>query len=448
MNTILIHNAKIINEGNSFKGSLLIEGEKISKIFKDEVPENILKNAEVVDADGKWALPGVIDSHVHFREPGFTQKGDFQSESRAAVAGGVTSIMDMPNTSPMTTSMDELDKKAEIASKKCLTNYAFYLGATENNIEEIKHLDPKKVCGIKLFLGSSTGGMHITKEETVKNIFKEAPILLAIHSEDEEMIQANIDKYKAEFGENPIPISYHELIRNSDACYKSTAKAIDWAVQYGTRLHVLHLTTAKELALFSNKPISDKKITAETCVNYLWFDDQDYERLGAKIKCNPSIKKEKSRNNLLQAIVSGHIDTIATDHAPHLLADKEGDCLHAASGCPSIQHSLPMMLELAKKGNFSREQVVEKMCHNPAKLFNVEKRGFIRKGYFADIVLVEPNSPYQVEKKDLQYKCGWSPLEGATLSYKVTQTFVNGKLVYNNGQINEDNNGMMISFAR
>ena len=448
MNTILIHNAKIINEGNSFKGSLLIEGEKISKIFKDKVPDNILQSAEVIDADGKWALPGVIDSHVHFRDPGYTEKGDFLSESRAAVAGGITSIMDMPNTNPLTTSMAEIDKKAEIASKKCLANYAFYIGATEDNLEEIKNLDSKKVCGIKLFLGSSTGGMHITNVDTIKKIFKEAPILLAIHSEDEEMIKANIEKYKAEFGDQPIPISYHELIRNSDACYKSTSKAIDLAVQYGTRLHILHLTTAKEMALLSNKPLADKKITAETCVNYLWFDDNDYERLGAKIKCNPSIKKEKSRVNLLKAIESGIIDTIATDHAPHLLADKEGDCLQAASGCPSIQHSLPMMLELAKRGSFSREQVVEKMCHNPAKLFNVEKRGFLRKGYFADIVLVEPNSPYQVEKKDLQYKCGWSPLEGATLSYKVTQTFINGNLVYNDGQINEENKGQMISFSR
>ncbi|MCQ2219536.1 MAG: dihydroorotase [Paludibacteraceae bacterium] len=448
MSTILIHNAKIINEGNSFKGSLLIEGDKISKIFKDEVPESVLKTAEIIDADGKWALPGVIDTHVHFREPGASQKGDFQSESRAAVAGGVTSIMDMPNNTPQTTSMAEWEKKAELAAQKCLTNYSFYLGATENNLEEIKNVDPKKVCGIKLFIGSSTGNMQINNDEAMKQIFKEAPILLAVHCEDNAMIQANTEKYKAEFGENPIPISYHELIRNSDACYKSTSNAIDMAVRYGTRLHVLHLTTAKELALFSNKPLADKKITAETCVNYLWFDDQDYERLGAKIKCNPSIKKEKSRDNLLKGIVSGHIDTIATDHAPHLLADKEGDCLHAASGIPSIQHSLPMMLELAKKGNFSREQVVEKMCHNPARLFDVEKRGFLRKGYYADIVLIEPNTHYEVKKEDLQYKCGWSPMEGANLSYKVSQTFVNGKLVYDEGKIDDSVKGKMLSFAR
>ena len=448
MNTTLIHNAKIINEGNSFKGSLLIEGDKISKIFKGDVPESVLKNAEVIDADGKWVLPGVIDTHVHFREPGATQKGDFQSESRAAVAGGVTSIMDMPNNTPQTTTMAEWDKKAALAANKCLTNYSFYLGATANNLEEIKQVDPKKVCGIKLFIGASTGDMQITNDEAIKQIFKEAPILLAVHCEDNAMIQANIEKYKAEFGEKPIPISYHELIRNSDACYKSTSNAIDMAVRYGTRLHVLHLTTAKELALFSNKPMAEKKITAETCVNYLWFDDQDYERLGAKIKCNPSIKKEKSRDNLLKAIVSGHIDTVATDHAPHLLADKEGDCLQAASGCPSIQHALPMMLELAKKGNFTREQVVEKMCHNPARLFDIEKRGFIRKGYFAELVLVEPNSPYEVKQQDLQYKCGWSPIEGTTLSYRVTHTFVNGNLVYNEGAIDESKKGQQLSFAR
>lgn len=448
MSTILIHNAKIINEGNSFKGSLLIEGDKISKIFKDEVPENVLKNAEVIDADGKWAIPGVIDTHVHFREPGATQKADFQTESRAAVAGGVTSIMDMPNNTPQTTTMEEWNKKAEIAAQKCLTNYSFYLGATDNNLEEIKKVDSKKVCGIKLFLGASTGNMQITNEETIKQVFKESPILLAVHCEDNAMIQANVEKYKAEFGENPIPISHHALIRNSDACYKATSNAIDLAVRYGTRLHVLHLTTKKELALFSNKPLAEKKITAETCVNYLWFDDQDYERLGAKIKCNPSIKKEKSRDNLLKAVDSGYIDTVATDHAPHLLSDKEGDCLHAASGCPSIQHALPMMLELAKKGNFSREQVVEKMCHNPAKLFDIEKRGFIRKGYYADIVLIEPNSPYKVEQKDLLYKCGWSPIEETSLSYKVTHTFVNGKLVYNEGQINDSEKGKMLSFAR
>ncbi len=448
MKSILIHKVKIINEGNSFKGSVLIEGDKISKIFKDEVPANILKNAEIVDGEDKWLLPGVIDTHVHFREPGLTQKGDFESESRAAVAGGVTSIMDMPNTNPQTTSMKEIDNKIALAEKKCLTNFSFYLGATNENIEEVVNADKTKVCGIKVFVGASTGNMRVDNPAILERIFKESPILVATHNEDEAMIQENLAKVKAELGDQPIPISYHEVIRNSDACYKSTSKVIDLAKKYGTKLHVLHLTTAKEMALFNKKPLAEKQITAETCVGYLWFDDRDYERLGAKIKCNPSIKKEKSRVNLLKAVEENIIDTIATDHAPHLLSDKEGDCLQAASGYPSIQHSLQMMLELAKKGNFSREQVVEKMCHNPAKLFNIEKRGFIRKGFFADLVLVEPNNPTKVTKESLQYKCGWSPMEGETLSYKICKTFVNGELVYDDGKFNTEKKGKLLVFNR
>lgn len=448
MKNILIHKAKIINEGNSFKGSVLIEGEKITKIFKDEVPENILKNAEIIDGEDKWLLPGVIDTHVHFREPGLTAKADFYTESRAAVAGGVTSIMDMPNTDPQTTTMAEIDKKIAIAESKSLVNFSCYLGATNENIDEVVNVDKNKVCGIKVFLGASTGNMRVNDPKVLERIFAESPILVATHNEDEEIISANLKKVKEELGDQPIPISYHEIIRNSDACYKSTSKAIDLATRYGTRLHVLHLTTAKELALFSNKPAAEKKITAETCVGYLWFDDNDYERLNSKIKCNPAIKKEKSRVNLLKAIEMGYIDTVATDHAPHLLSEKEGDCLQAVSGFPSIQHSLPMMLNLAKKGNFTREQVVEKMCHNPAKIFNIEKRGFIRKGFFADLVLIEPNSPYTVEQKDLEYKCGWSPMEGATLNYKVCKTFVNGKLVYDEGKIDDSQKGKLLTFNR
>lgn len=448
MKNILIHKAKIINEGNSFKGSVLIEGEKITKIFKDNVPENILKSAEIIDGEDKWLLPGVIDTHVHFREPGLTAKADFYTESRAAVAGGITSIMDMPNTNPPTTTMEEIDKKIAIAKEKSLVNFSCYLGATNENIDEVINVDKNKVCGIKVFLGASTGNMRVDDPKVLERIFAESPILVATHNEDEAIIASNLKKVKEELGEQPIPISYHEIIRNSDACYKSTSKAIDLATRYGTRLHVLHLTTAKELALFSNKPTTEKKITAETCVGYLWFDDNDYERLNAKIKCNPAIKKEKSRVNLLKGIEMGHIDTVATDHAPHLLEEKEGDCLQAVSGFPSIQHSLPMMLNLAKKGNFSREQVVEKMCHNPARIFNIEKRGFIRKGFYADLVLIEPNAAYTVEKKDLEYKCGWSPMEGATLNYKVCKTFVNGKLVYNEGEINDSEKGMLLTFNR
>ena len=448
MKNILIHKVKIINEGNSFKGSVLIEKDKISKIFKDDVPENILKSAEIIDGEDKWLLPGVIDTHVHFREPGLTQKGDFESESRAAVAGGVTSIMDMPNTNPQTTTMKEIDNKIALAEKKCLTNFSFYLGATNDNIEEVINVDKNKVCGIKVFVGASTGNMRVDNPAILERIFKESPILVATHNEDEAMIQENLAKVKAELGDQPIPISYHEIIRNSDACYKSTSRVIDLAKKYGTKLHVLHLTTAKEMALFNNKPLAEKNITAETCVGYLWFDDRDYERLGAKIKCNPSIKKEKSRINLLKAVEANIIDTIATDHAPHLLSEKEGDCLQAVSGFPSIQHSLQMMLELAKKGNFTREQVVEKMCHNPAKLFNIEKRGFIRKGFYADLVLVEPNNPTKVTKESLQYKCGWSPMEGETLNYKICKTFVNGEIVYDEGKFNTENTGKLLTFNR
>ena len=356
--------------------------------------------------------------------------------------------MDMPNTNPQTTSMKEIDNKIALAEKKCLTNFSFYLGATNENIEEVVNVDKTKVCGIKVFVGASTGNMRVDNPAILERIFKESPILVATHNEDEAMIQENLAKVKAELGDQPIPISYHEVIRNSDACYKSTSKVIDLAKKYGTKLHVLHLTTAKEMALFNKKPLAEKQITAETCVGYLWFDDRDYERLGAKIKCNPSIKKEKSRVNLLKAVEENIIDTIATDHAPHLLSDKEGDCLQAASGYPSIQHSLQMMLELAKKGNFSREQVVEKMCHNPAKLFNIEKRGFIRKGFFADLVLVEPNNPTKVTKESLQYKCGWSPMEGETLNYKICKTFVNGELVYDDGKFNTEKKGKLLVFNR
>jgi dihydroorotase len=448
MKKILIHKAKIINEGTSYRGSLLMEGEKISKIFKDEVPANILQTAEIIDGQDKWVLPGVIDTHVHFREPGLTQKGDFFTESKAAVAGGITSFMDMPNTLPQTVTMELFNQKAELAAQKSLANFSFFMGATNDNLNELLNLDPQKVCGIKIFMGSSTGNMLVNNEDTLNKIFAESPVLIATHNEDEDIIQANIQKYLAEFGDNPIPISCHELIRSSDACYRATAKTIELAKKYNSRLHVLHLSTEKELALFEKKPLSEKRITAETCVAYLWFDDRDYERLGAKIKCNPSIKKEKSRLSLLKGIENGYIDSIATDHAPHLLSEKEGDALHAVSGIPTIQHSLPMMLELAKKGNFSKEQVVEKMSHNPARIFNIEKRGFIRKGFYADLVIIEPNSPYTIEKENILYKCGWSPLEGTTLSHRVTHTFINGKLVYKEGSFNENEKGRLLTFTR
>lgn len=449
MNTILIKDAKIINDGTSYKGSLLIEGEKISKIFRDNIPDSVLKSATVIDADGKWVLPGVIDTHVHFREPGLTEKGDFESESRAAVAGGVTTVFDMPNTNPQTTSAAMVEQKAEIASKKCLTNYGFYIGATNENVDEIKNLDPKSVAGVKIFMGISTGGMLVNSKKSLEDIFASAKVPVVTHNEDVEMINANAEAIKAKYPEGQIPIFEHMNIRSSDACYKCTSYVIDLAKKYGTQLHVLHLSTKKEIALFDrNADIENKKITAEVCPNYLWFDENDYERLGAKIKCNPAIKKEKSRENLLIGLEQGSIDTVASDHSPHLLSQKQGDALTATSGIPSIQHTLPMMLQLAKKSNLSREQVVEKMCHNPAKIFKLEKRGYIRKGYYADLVIVSPDDPYTIEEKDLLYKCGWSPMVGEQLQYKVTQTFVNGNLVYDEGKINDEKKGQRVSFDR
>ncbi len=450
MKPVLIYKAKIINEGNAFKGSLLIEDGKISKIFKDDVPESVKAKAEIIDGEDKWVLPGVIDTHVHFRDPGMTQKADFLTESRAAVAGGVTSVMDMPNTSPATTTMALWEQKTQELAKRSLVNFSCYMGATDNNVDEIMKIDPKKVCGLKLFMGSTTSSFVVNDKQKLEEIFAKSPVLIATHNEDDNMIKENLAKVKAELGEDkPIPMFYHSVIRNSDACYKSTAAAIDLALKHHTHLHVLHLSTLKELALFERIPEDQKdNITAETTVNYLWFADEAYERLGARIKCCPSIKKGKSREGLQKGVADGIIDTIATDHAPHLLSEKEGDAITAASGIPSIQHSLPMMLELAKKGAFTREQVVEKMCHNPAKIFGVEKRGFIRKGYYADLVIVAPNNPYTVDAKDLQYKCGWSPLEGEKLSYKVEKTFVNGNLVYDEGKFNEEVKGQILSFAR
>lgn len=449
MNTILIKDAKIINDGTSYKGSLLIEGDKISKIFRDNIPDSVLKNATVIDADGKWVLPGVIDTHVHFREPGLTEKGDFASESRAAVAGGVTTVFDMPNTNPQTTTSALVEQKAEIASKKCLTNYAFYIGATNENVDEIKNLDPKSVAGVKIFMGISTGGMLVNSKKSLEDIFASAKVPVVTHNEDVEMINANAEAIKAKYPEGQIPISEHMNIRSSDACYKCTSFVIDLAKKYGTQLHVLHLSTKKEIALFDrNADIENKKITAEVCPNYLWFDETYYDRLGAKIKCNPAIKKEKSRENLLIGLEQGSIDTVASDHSPHLLSQKEGDALTATSGIPSIQHTLPMMLQLAKKGNLTREQVVEKMCHNPAKIFKLEKRGYIRKGYYADLVIVSPDDPYTIEEKDLLYKCGWSPMVGEQLQYKVEKTFVNGNLVYDEGKINDEKKGQRVNFDR
>ncbi|MDR0873537.1 MAG: dihydroorotase [Prevotellaceae bacterium] len=448
MKQTLIHQAKIINEGKSFTGSVLIKDNLIEKIFKEEVPEKIILESQVIDAQGKWLIPGVIDEHVHFREPGLTDKADIYTESRAAAAGGVTSFMDMPNTVPQTTTLELVEEKCRIAAEKSLINYSFYLGATNTNIDEIKNANPKKICGLKLFMGASTGNMLVDERAKLEEIFKTSPLLIAAHCEVSSIISANAEKIKQQFDEQPIPIKYHAEIRSEDACYQSTSLAVELAKKHNARLHVLHVSTAKELALFNNVSLRDKKITAETCPQYLLFDSEDYETLGAKIKCNPAIKAKTNKEALLKSLADNTIDCIATDHAPHLLADKTGDALTAVSGIPLIQYSLAAMLELVKKGYLTREKLVEKMCHNPAILYNVSKRGFIRKGYFADLVLINPNKIWTVGKDNILSKCGWSLFEGRQFNAQVTHTFVNGVLVFDNGKLNEDTRGERLTFER
>lgn len=445
---ILIHKATIINEGASYIGSLLLKGERIARIFTEEVPENLLNACkEVIDARGLYLIPGVIDDQVHFRDPGLTHKGDLYTESRAAVAGGVTSFMEMPNTNPQTVTMDELERKMESAAAKSAANFSFYLGATNDNIAELKKVDPKKVCGVKVFMGASTGNMLVDNDSTLRRIFAEVDILIATHCEKEEIIRANMESYRKKWGEE-LPIATHPLIRSAEACYRSSAQAIELADKYGTRLHVLHLSTAREMALFSAAPLEEKKITAEVCVHHLWFSDQDYERLGARIKWNPAVKSEADREALREALTAGKLDVVATDHAPHLLSEKEGGAMKAASGGPLVQHSLQVMLQLADKGVLTREQVVEKMCHAPARLYRVRERGFIREGYFADLVLVDPTKPYTVTPQNILYKCGWSPFEGETFGATVVKTFVNGQLLWDGKKVTDSIFGSPLAFDR
>ncbi len=445
---ILIHQATLINEGKTIEGSVLIEGEKIKKIFYDEVPKNVLAMCrQVIDARGLYLLPGVIDDQVHFREPGLTHKGDIETESRAAVAGGVTSFMDMPNTKPQTITMAALEDKFERAAQKSIANYSFYLGATNDNIDELKKADPKKVCGIKVFMGASTGNMLVDNLKSLQRIFAEVGMLIATHCEKEEIIRQNVEIFKKRFGEE-IPIKYHPSIRSEEACYQSTAQAVELADKYGSRLHVLHLSTRKELSLFDVRPLEEKRITAEVCVHHLWFSDEDYARFGSRIKWNPAIKTRADREALRAGLKSGKLDIVATDHAPHLPAEKVGGCLQAASGGPLIQHSLQMMLELVNQGVYTHEFVVEKMCHAPATLFKIKDRGYIREGYFADLVLVNPGKSSTVTPPTILYKCGWSPLEGETFSHTIEKTFVNGRLVFDGGTVSREIAGKPLEFNR
>lgn len=442
----LIKNATIVNEGISFIGSVLVDGEFISSVIAgDAIPEG-LKIDSMIDATGLLLIPGVIDDQVHFRDPGLTHKADISSESRAAVAGGVTSFMDMPNTMPLTTTIEVLEAKYLIGEEKSLANYSFYMGATNNNIEELKQVNPREVCGVKVFMGSSTGNMLVDDTEALSRIFEEIPLLITTHCEDEGIIQRNKAIYKAQFGDE-LPIKFHPIIRDAEACYKSSSFAVELATKYNARLHVLHLSTAKEMSLFSNQlPLKDKKITAEVCVHHLWFSENDYAKYGNKIKWNPAIKSIADREALIQALNDDLLDVVATDHAPHLLREKEGNCLKAASGGPLIQYSLVTMLEMVKQGLFTIELVVRKMCHAPADLFRVSKRGYIRVGYYADLVLVNPNQVTQVLPENILSKCAWSPFEGMNFSHRVEKTWVNGRLVYNHGKIDSTIRGKRLIF--
>ena len=447
MNKKWIKDALIINEGRRFQGSVLIAGDTIEAVYEGPVPREVDTTPyEQIDAQGKWLLPGCIDDQVHFREPGLTHKADIGSESRAAVAGGVTSFMDMPNTKPQTTTLEALEWKFERAAQTSVANYSFFFGGTNDNFKEIQQVDKTRVPGLKLFLGSSTGNMLVNDKAALERIFSECGMLIAIHAEKEEIIQRNITHYTGLYGED-LDISFHSLIRSEEACYASSAEAVELATRLGARLHILHLSTARETTLLDNTlPLSEKQITGEVCVHHLWFHDGDYAKFGNRIKWNPSIKTLADRNALRQAVNENKIDIVATDHAPHLPAEKEGSCLKAASGGPLVQHSLVAMLELAREGHFTYEKVVEKMAHAPATLFHIDRRGYIRPGYYADLVLVDPQHAWTVSRENILSKCGWSPFEGYTFHHAVDTTFVNGEIAYQRGQVNDALRGQELKY--
>jgi len=446
MKKLLIKDARIVNEGSVFEGDVLIEGEFIKEIAKKISPKSA--DTSILHAEGKYLFPGMIDDQVHFREPGLTHKGDITSESRAAVAGGITSFIEMPNTNPQATTQNQLEKKFETAAKKSYTNYSFMFGGTNNNLEELLKIDPKKIAGIKLFLGSSTGNMLVDDEAVLKKIFSSTNMLISAHCEDEATIQKNLKQYIDTFGED-IPVSLHPQIRSAKACYISSSKAVALAKETGARLHVFHLSTAQEIDLFTNTiPLAEKKITAEVCVHHLWFNDNDYEEKGSLIKWNPAIKSKKHQKALWKALLDDRIDVIATDHAPHTLEEKRQVYTKAPSGAPMVQHALPALIEFYKKDKISLEKIVEKTAHNPAILFQIDKRGFIREGYYADLVLIDLAKPWTVNKENILYKCGWSPLEGTTFTSRISHTFVNGNLIYKNGLFNDKIKGKRLEFDR
>ncbi|MFW5792794.1 MAG: dihydroorotase [Bacteroidota bacterium] len=447
--SLLLKNARIINEGKDFIGHILINKPYIEKIFSlDEgIPESILLNIESIDLSGKIIFPGIIDDQVHFREPGNTHKGNIYSESRAAVAGGITAFMEMPNTNPQTTTQRNLEEKFKIASENSPANYSFYIGATNDNIDELRATDINNVCGIKVFMGSSTGNMLVDNPESLERIFSlDNNLVVALHCEDENIIRQNTENAIKQYGEN-IPINLHPIIRNHEACFSSSQKAVKLAKKHNTRLHILHLSTAIETDLFDNSiKLANKRITAEVCVHHLWFTKEDYKTKGSLIKWNPAIKNKEDRNALWEALLNDKLDIIATDHAPHTYDEKQNIYTKCPSGAPMVQHSLALMLENYHHGRISLEKIAEKMCHNPAICFKIKKRGFIRENYFADFAVVDIEKNFEVSKSNIFYKCGWSPLEGMTLKSSVIYTFVNGNIAYNNGSIIEGQSGMALEF--
>jgi dihydroorotase len=441
----LITNVNIVNEGKVFQGDVLIDGEYIDKIESNISAGPAMR---VIDAAGKFLLPGAIDDQVHFREPGLTHKATIESESRAAVAGGVTSYMEMPNTSPPTFTHELLEQKYSIASRTSLANYSFYIGASNDNVDEVLRTDLGRVCGLKIFMGSSTGNLLVDDPKVLERFFSTFPGLIATHCEDEATIRRNTERFREEFGEKA-PVRVHPLIRSEEACFKSSSFAIDLARKHGTRLHILHISTGKETNLFDNTiPLRDKKITAEACIHHLWFSDEDYDRLGTRIKWNPAVKTSLDRDRILEAVMDGRIDVIATDHAPHTLQEKSQSYFAAPSGGPLVQHSLVAMLELCRSGKITLPKVVEKMSHNPATLFAIERRGFIREGFFADLALVDMNAAWTVKPENILAKCGWSPFEGLTFQSQVTHTFVSGHMAFAAGQFDLTKTGKRLTFSR
>ncbi len=449
MQVLLIKNATIVSDNKTRHGHILCRNGIIEKISFEDVPAFAEDDSpRTIDAGKNLVIPGIIDDQVHFREPGLTHKADISSESAAAVAGGITSYMEMPNTSPPTTTPALLEEKIEIASRSSRANFSFYMGATNDNLKQLKEVDPKTVCGVKVFMGSSTGNMLVDDEATLRAIFAGVKIPVAVHCEDEKTIQANTLAHKRKYGEN-LPMIMHPAIRSEEACWLSSSHAVELAREYGTRLHVLHISTARELKLFESLTTSEReRITSEACVHHLWFDQSHYARLGTRIKWNPAIKKRADREALVKAVDEGVIDVVATDHAPHTLEEKSNSYFNAPSGAPMVQHALPAMLELVKKGSLTVEKMVGRMCHAPATIFNIDRRGFLREGYFADMAIIDMNSPWTVGKENILYKCGWSPMEGVTFSTRLTHTIVNGNVVFENGLIDQQTKGKQLTFNR